>query len=174
MAAVSEHADTEKQKPSVTSQIAVGVVVALLAGGTAPWWYEKLLGASAPPKEAPASNAVDSLAEHPAISRSVVVGRWEFEQVIGNASIRSSFDFLPDGTFSGYLATFVGGGGRKDQSRAFGISLRSLMTLSNLLWITASGRRKFQLEWRRNTNSSIVTIVKISIRILSRTEFGNV
>jgi hypothetical protein len=115
MAAVSQDADTEKQKPSVTSQIAVGVVVALLAGGTAPWWYEKLLGASAPSKEAPASNAVDSLAEHPAISRSVVVGRWEFEQVIGKASIRSSFDFLPDGTFSGYLATFVGGGGRKDQ-----------------------------------------------------------
>jgi hypothetical protein len=123
--------DTGKDKQSsIASQIAVGVLVALLAGGTAPWWWEKLFGgsvpASPPAKESSASHAVDSAADlqtledkvaalnagsaalRPAISPSFVVGRWEVEQVNGNGKFRSSIDYLPDGTFSGSVEAFSG------------------------------------------------------------------
>jgi len=45
-----------KKEGSVFGQIAVAVAVALLAGGSAPWWWEKIVGKSTvPPSPAPST-----------------------------------------------------------------------------------------------------------------------
>ncbi|PSB21205.1 hypothetical protein C7B65_04530 [Phormidesmis priestleyi ULC007] len=48
-----------KKEGGVFGQIAVAVVVALLAGGTAPWWWEKIIGNSTVPSS-PAPSHVKS------------------------------------------------------------------------------------------------------------------
>ena len=41
----------KKKKPGVLSQIVVGVVILLIAGGTAPWWLEKLFPPERPTRK---------------------------------------------------------------------------------------------------------------------------
>ena len=39
----------EKKESGVVGQIAVGILVALIAGGTSPWWWDKFFGNGQPP-----------------------------------------------------------------------------------------------------------------------------
>lgn len=46
----------EKKEIGVVGQIAVGILVALIAGGTSPWWWDKFFGSGGPPTQPSSSN----------------------------------------------------------------------------------------------------------------------
>ena len=41
----------EKKETGIVGQIVVSILVALIAGGTVPWWWDKFFGSGSPPTQ---------------------------------------------------------------------------------------------------------------------------
>ena len=57
--------DKEAAKGSVAAGVAAAVIVAVLTGGTAPWWWDRVFGGSAPPQNAVSQAPSDGASSPP-------------------------------------------------------------------------------------------------------------
>lgn len=113
----------DEKKGSLTGQIVASVAVALLVGGTSPWWVNSFFKKPAPsPVQATVSQpAITSqpsaapAAAEPTLepSNDFFVGRWRVDQEIGSVSGGNVLDYDQNGRFSGKEIVVAGTEGRK-------------------------------------------------------------
>jgi hypothetical protein len=88
--------DSDQKKSGLLGQIIAGVVIALIAGGTLPWWYNVFFS-KATVKSEPVSIEV---------SRDFMVGRWQFREATDSSG---EIDFSANGRFDTAIANSSGG-----------------------------------------------------------------
>ena len=120
---MADTGNNEGKKGSLTGQVLTSVVIALLVGGTSPWWVSSLLKKTPPgPTQAtltqpasggqqPAVPAATQPAEEPI--NDFFVGRWRVDQEIGDVSGGNVVDYDKNGRFSGKDIVVAGTEGRK-------------------------------------------------------------
>jgi hypothetical protein len=98
-------------KKSLWGQILPPVAVALLVGGTYPWWLKPLfVKPSAGTTAITQQPAARSLETAPVASREFFVGEWHTEVNTGSASGANTTDYYKDGTFDGhYMGSYTQG-----------------------------------------------------------------
>ena len=123
----------EGKKSGVLGQILTSVVVAMLVGGTSPWWFNAFFGKSTPKPAPPAATLTqesttkppEAAPNHPEVpvksqnvapvaSRDYFLGRWRVEQSFDWASGTNEVDYFDNGRFEGVeLDVLQGNQGRK-------------------------------------------------------------
>lgn len=103
---MADESKPSEKKGSLMGQIIASVAVAILVGGTSPWWFNAFFSKPAPP-----SNSPDATLSHPAAisnppepslvaSSEFFVGRWRVDEDLGT-SIRNVVDYYGNGRFEG-------------------------------------------------------------------------
>ena len=119
----------EKKKSGLLVQILIPVAVALLAGGTAPWWMKKdtpqpqqqSQPQPGPVNPAPNDQKAKPVTDHSSDSTDPTtadfpdffLGRWHVDQTIGGYSGSVTTDYMKDGRFDGEQTSFNGSFGQK-------------------------------------------------------------
>ena len=121
-------ADEDKgdaKKGNLLGQIITSVAIAILVGGTSPWWFNAFFGKSAPnasPQQAalnqqvavkPQSTSVNNQDAPLVASRDFVLGRWRVEQSFGSASGANVVDYFSNGRFEKTEMDVVGNQGQR-------------------------------------------------------------
>jgi hypothetical protein len=95
----------DEKKGCLLNQIIPPIVIAILVGGTSPWWYKEFFIRE--PISEPTSSSPS------VVSRDFFVGQWQVQQAIGQFSGGTVIDYLSDGRFEGEGTEFIGGVGSK-------------------------------------------------------------
>ena len=122
---MADEAKDDAKKGGPIAQIATGVVMAILVGGTAPWWFHEFFKKQvpqapapiiegnkpvAPPMESVVTPPKDTV---PEVSREFFVGRWRLEQTVGPFSESNNIDYYENGKMDGQVLDVAGGAGRR-------------------------------------------------------------
>lgn len=81
----------DQKKGSLLKQIMAAVVIALIAGGTAPWWYSAWFSKGPTKSESTAIQA----------SHEFMVGRWQLREATGSTSTELIIDLSESGRLEG-------------------------------------------------------------------------
>lgn len=107
-----------EEKSSILGKIITPVLIAVLAGGTSPWWLNALRGKH---EEKPVSVAPSVVSQPPAVSqvepattatRDFFVGRWQVNQETAAGSGMNTVDYYDNGKFEGHALVVSGMQGR--------------------------------------------------------------
>jgi hypothetical protein len=106
---VENETKTGDKKSSLLGQILIPVVIAVLAGGSSPWWFNAVFNKPAPkpdtsnvvvnPQPAPAPPAP---APAPVASREFFIGRWRVDQMQDGVHGVNTVDYFDSGRFEGH------------------------------------------------------------------------
>lgn len=83
---------SDQKKSGLPAQILSAVVITLIAGGTAPWWFSALFSKTAAKSEAAPVQ----------ISRDFMIGHWQFRETAGSA--KWVLDFSASGRVEGTIS----------------------------------------------------------------------
>ncbi len=103
-----------QQKGGLLKQLVLPVLIALIAGGTSPWWFNALF--SKPSAKQSTSEYASSPAS-PVASRDFMIGRWQVQQAAGSVSGETVADYFADGRVEDTENRFEGDTGRKVQDK---------------------------------------------------------
>jgi hypothetical protein len=115
---VADETKIEEEKSSLLSKILTPVLLAVLAGGTSPWWFNALRGKS---EQKQVSVAPSIISQPPAVSqgepattasRDFFVGRWQVSQETAAGSGMNTVDYYDNGKFEGHALVVSGEQGR--------------------------------------------------------------
>jgi hypothetical protein len=109
---VADQTKVDDKKSNLLAQIVTSVAIAILVGGTSPWWFNAFFSKPAT-KPTPPDATLNRQDPTPVASRDFCVGRWRVDQAMGSFSGGTVVDYLSDGRFEGEGTQFVGNQGQK-------------------------------------------------------------
>jgi hypothetical protein len=116
---VADEIKGDEKKSPLFSQIITSVAIAILVGGTSPWWFNEFFNKPAPkpsPTEITANHqepTVNPQQSAPVASSDFFVGRWRVDQVVGSVSGGNVVDYFKNGRFEGQQLMVSGNMGQK-------------------------------------------------------------